>query len=207
MTIPFQWLLPPAAYLLGSVPFGLLLTRRFCGVDVRRQGSGNIGATNVRRVAGSRPALMTLAADVLKGYVPVLCALCLSDAGGADSHILVSMTALAAILGHMFPVYTGFRGGGKGVATTAGCFLCMSPMSLAVAVIVFVAAVGLTNRVSVGSLFAAVVLPVAVWIITGFAVYTGCAAIIAAGIAWRHWDNIQRLITGTEPRFRVGKDH
>lgn len=198
-----KWvLLPVAAYLLGSIPFGVLLARRFAGVDIRIQGSGNIGATNVRRVAGSKLAAATLLGDVLKGAVPVFMALAFEGSGRISRDVYVSVVALAAFSGHLYPVYMKFKSGGKGVATAAGCFLAISPGSALVSVFVFTLMVGWSQRVSVGSLCAAAVLPIAVWIMTGSAVLAGCAAITAAGIVSRHRDNIRRLINGTEPGFR-----
>ncbi|MDD2389310.1 MAG: glycerol-3-phosphate 1-O-acyltransferase PlsY [Desulfobacterales bacterium] len=202
-----KWaVLPAAAYLLGSIPFGVVLTRRFAGIDIRREGSRNIGATNVRRLAGSKLAALTLAGDVLKGAVPVYAAIFLSvfdQVAARDAY--VSVVALSALLGHLYPVYMKFKGGGKGVATAAGCFLIISPVSVVICVLVFMLMVRWSNRVSAGSLSAAAVLPAAVWAVTGSVIYAGCAVMTAAWIGYRHRDNVRRLINGTEPLFRDKK--
>lgn len=194
--------LPIFAYLLGSIPWGLVLTRLFTSVDIRRQGSGNIGATNVSRVAGSALGILTFAGDILKGAIPVFIAVILSSAayGGADPWL--SAVALAAFLGHLYPVFTGFRAGGKGVATAAGCFIVLSPFACLIALGVFILLVGVTRFVSVGSMGAAISLPLAVWFWTHSISLAGTAAVIGVCIIWRHSQNIKRLISGTEPRVR-----
>ena len=189
-------LLPPAAYLIGSVPFGLVFTRFFTKVDLRRQGSRNIGATNVRRTAGTFWGVLTLLCDALKGAVPVAVACHLS---AFDAY--PAMVALASFFGHLFPVYLGFKGGGKGVATAFGCFAVLSPMGLTVGLLVFVLLVCMTGRVSAGSLAGSAVLPLSVWKATGSAALVACAVILAAGIFLRHRENIRRLIAGSEPRL------
>jgi glycerol-3-phosphate acyltransferase PlsY len=187
------------AYMLGSIPWGLVLTRLFSGVDIRKVGSGNIGATNVRRAAGTRLALLAFIADFLKGAVPVWMASRLLDSPGLGREVLMSMVALAAFMGHLYPLYLRGKEGGKGVATAAGCFLVISPWGLGVSVLTFVLFVCLCNRVSAGSLAASAVLPLAVWYASGVWVWTACALIIAVWIFIRHRDNIVRLITGKEP--------
>jgi glycerol-3-phosphate acyltransferase PlsY len=197
-------LLPVFAYLLGSVPFGLIITKLFLSEDIRKAGSGNIGATNVRRMAGNIPGILTLFCDVGKGAFPVYLssALVVSESfSSPDSwaQLYIAITALSAFAGHLFPVYTGFKGGGKGVATAGGCFLFLSPFSLFVAVLVFILAVNLSNRASVGSLAGSLILPLAVWKASGSAILTGCAGVMTIGIFLRHHENIRRLIAGTEP--------
>ena len=195
--------LPLLAYLLGSIPWGLLLTRRFTPADIRRRGSGNIGATNVARVAGPAWGLATLGGDFGKGWAPVALAFYMDLPEAVIEPYAVSV-ALLAVLGHLFPVYTRLRGGGKGVATAAGGFFALSPSAVLIAAGVFLLALALTRRVSVGSLAAVAVLPLAVFGVTGSAVYGGGAAVAAALIFRRHSDNIRRLRDGTEPRFRFG---
>jgi len=194
-------LLPVFAYLLGSIPFGLVLTFLFSDVDLRREGSRNIGATNVRRTAGNRLGGITLLCDVLKGALPVYWGGMVVDVSTIPGQLFVSFIALAAIAGHFFPVYLKFRGGGKGVATTAGAFLVMAPVAILVALLVFTLCVCWFNRVSVASLAAAAVLPVAIWEATGSGVFTGSATWVAVAIFIRHKDNLNRLIKGTEPTF------
>ena len=188
------------AYLLGSIPFGLILTKRFASIDIRQKGSKNIGAANVRRVAGTMPAAFTLAGDLLKGALPVC--LVIYAMAGADKltgEIYLSIVALSAFLGHLYPVYMKFKGGGKGVATAAGCFIIISPIACFVAMLTFILFIFLSRRVSAGSLSGAVVLPVAVWLTSHSIPLTACAIITAIFIFFRHKDNIKRLLYGTEP--------
>ena len=201
LQIVLAWMLPPLAYLLGSIPFGVIIARRFAAVDIRSGGSGNIGATNVMRLAGVIPGLLTLAADILKGTVPVLLARILLPAAG---ELYVSVTVLAAVCGHMFSIYHRFRGG-KGVATTGGAFLAVAPTAVLIAAAGFALAAGLSRRVSPGSLLAAALLVPATGWVTHSTAYTLCAAAAAVLIALRHRSNIARLIRGCEPPFRAGK--
>ena len=190
------------AYLLGSIPFGLVLTRLFSTADIRRRGSGNIGATNVARVAGYRLGAGTLIADVLKGLLPVLLALAANRGAEPGGDILPAAAALAAVIGHMFPVYTGLRGGGKGVATTAGAFSGVSLWAVLIALVVFGVVVGRTRRVSAASIAASLSLPPALWVTTDSVIFLIAGIGAAALVALRHRDNIARLIAGTEPAFK-----
>ena len=192
-------ILPFFAYLLGSIPWGLVLTRLFTSINIRQEGSGNIGATNVRRVAGTTLGMLTLAGDILKGAVPVWLAVSLTDSNGFWASFYISLVAFAAFMGHLYPIYMKFKNGGKGVATAAGCFAVISPPALGVVILVFILFVCGFNRVSAASLGAAAVLPVAVWKATGSGVFTGCAAATAVFIGFRHKENIKRLLSGTEP--------
>jgi glycerol-3-phosphate acyltransferase PlsY len=192
--------LPLLAYLMGAIPCGLLLARRFARVDLRREGSGNIGATNVARVGGPALGLATLAADMLKALAPVWAA----SVWGA-SPVDPVVAAVAAVLGHTFPLYTRFRRGGKGVATTAGGFLWIAPSAVLCATAAFLVAVAISRRASVGSLAAALTLPVAVYAAAGSWTATAGAALAAILIFVRHADNIRRLAAGTEPVFRFGR--
>jgi glycerol-3-phosphate acyltransferase PlsY len=193
--------LPIVSYLLGSIPWGLILTRRFSGIDVRRNGSGNIGATNVYRLGGARLAILTLAADILKGLIPVWLAVSIAPENfGGD--LFCSAVALAAVLGHLFPIYLKFKEGGKGIAVAAGCFLLIAPVASTISIIVFILSVWLLNRVSLSSLIASILLPFTVWLTTGSVPITGGAGIVAGLIIIRHIPNIKRLISGTEHKFR-----
>jgi glycerol-3-phosphate acyltransferase PlsY len=185
-------------YLLGSIPCGLILTKRFASIDIRQKGSGNIGATNVRRVAGATLGAFTLAGDLLKGALPV-CLAVYAMAGTLMGEIYLSIVALSSFLGHLYPVYMKFREGGKGVATAAGCFIIISPIACIVATLTFILFIFLSNRVSAGSLSGAAVLPVAVWLTSHSIPLTACALITAIFIFFRHSDNIKRLLSGTEP--------
>lgn len=191
------------AYLLGSIPWGLVLTRLFAIADIRRHGSGNIGATNVARVAGPVLGLATLVGDFVKGWAPVALASYL-DLPPAGAELYTAALALLAVLGHLFPVYTRLRGGGKGVATAAGGFAALAPLAVLIALVVFVLVLALTRRVSAGSLAAAAALPPAVLSTTGSAVFCAGAVMAATLIFIRHAGNIRRLLAGTEPPFRLG---
>jgi len=195
-------LLPVAAYLLGSVPFGWIFARRFAAVDVRRLGSGNIGATNVGRVAGARLGLLTLSADLLKGYLPVLLAGLLAAPDAPWREAYVGGVALAAFFGHLYPAYFAFREGGKGVATAAGGLLAVSPASFLVSVAVFILAAGASRRVSLGSLAAAASAPVALAAVGRSLPLIGYGAVLCFFIFLRHRENLKRLREGTEPAFR-----
>ena len=195
--------LPLAAYLLGSIPWGLVLTRLFATADIRRCGSGNIGATNVARVAGPVLGLATLGGDFFKGWAPVVMASHL-ELPQAAAEPYAAALALLAVLGHLFPIYTRWRGGGKGVATAAGGFFGLAPPAVLIALGVFGLVLALTRRVSAGSLAAAAALPLAVLGATGSVLLCGGAVIAAALIFVRHTDNIRRLRAGTEPPFSLG---
>ena len=192
-------------YLLGSVPWGLILSRIFAREDIRLKGSGNIGATNVTRQIGVVPGLLTLAGDILKGALPVYLALVAFGPAGGSGDIYLAAVALAAFLGHLFPVYLKFRDGGKGVATAAGCFAVVSPAAVLAAGGVFIAMLFMARRVSVGSLSAAAFLPLAVWLSADSVIMTATAGIVALLIFIRHRDNLKRLLAGKEPEFRLKK--
>jgi glycerol-3-phosphate acyltransferase PlsY len=183
------------AYLLGSVPTGYLLGY-FAGVDVRRTGSGNVGATNVARVAGKWLGLLTLLGDAAKGFVPVLIALRL-DLGAA----LAGLVALAAFLCHLYPVFLKFRGG-KGVATALGALLALAPAAIGVLLLVFLIVALATRIISLASIVAAGMTPVAIWLLGYPTPVIGAVLLMALMTIWRHRENIQRLRAGAEPRFK-----
>jgi glycerol-3-phosphate acyltransferase PlsY len=196
------------AYLLGSIPFGYLLVRTFRGQDVRRSGSGNIGATNVAR---SSPALgvLTLLLDAAKGYLAVAVARNIYLGSGADNtegvRWIMCWAAVAAVAGHMFPVWLGFRGG-KGVATAVGAFLYLAPYAVLGALSVFLVAVVVTRYVSLGSVLGAVAFPLMVWWRYGSEFAPGMIALlggVSVLVIWRHHENIARLLAGTESRFQL----
>ena len=189
------------AYLLGSVPWGLVLTRLFTDIDILREGSGNVGATNVRRLAGNRLGVLTLLGDLLKGAFPVYCVALM---GGSMEGSLVAAqapVALVAFGGHLFPAYTRLRNGGKGVATAAGGLLALSPVAFGVTLAVFCLAVWHSRRISVGSLAAAGIMPIAVWVTTRSGWVAIITLVMAILIFIRHKDNIRRIRAGTEPRI------
>lgn len=190
------------AYLLGSIPWGVLLTRGFGAADPRRHGSGNIGATNVARVGGLGLGLATLAADMLKGLVPVW--LCMAwAADSSSSEVFPVAASLLSFFGHLFPVYSGLRGGGKGVATAFGGFSAIAPAAVLAAVCAFAVGFLISRRVSIGSLAAALALPFAVYATTASWMASAGAALASIFIFIRHAENIRRLIAGTEPIFNL----
>jgi len=198
--------LPLLAYLLGSIPFGLVLSALFHDQDIRSKGSGNIGATNVLRVAGARLGLLTLFLDAFKGALPVFMAIQLMESPDHPwGQAYLSLITLSAFIGHLYPLYLGLRGGGKGVATAWGCFLIISPVSALITLLVFVLMACVSNRASMASLSGSAVLPVVVWLATHSAVITLCAAMITGLIVFRHKDNILRLVQGTESTIRGNK--
>jgi glycerol-3-phosphate acyltransferase PlsY len=182
------------AYVIGSVPTGYLLGK-LRGVDVRTIGSGNVGATNVARAVGKSQGIITLIADAAKGYLPVFMALQL----GQDS-LTVALTAMAAFLGHLFPLFLNFQGG-KGVATGFGALLALAPVATLVLVVVFVLTVVATRIVSLGSLATAVAAPLSLWLFHQPPVIVVLGCFLGAMVMIRHRANIQRLLAGTEPRF------
>ena len=198
-----QWIgvlmLPLAAYLMGSIPFGLLIVRIVGRVDIRENGSGNIGATNVRRTVGTLPAVATLIGDIGKGFLPVWWAGALVGGHTPWVQAYVALVGLCALAGHLYPVFLKFRTGGKGVATAAGCLLAVSPGALGVSGLVFVMTACGLNRVSAASLAATATLPLTVWYATASPAFTLWAGLTAAWIWLRHRDNIRRLAAGTEP--------
>lgn len=188
-------IIPIVAYLLGSIPFGYLIVRGKSGADIRETGSGGTGATNVSRRAGKAAGILTLLLDAAKGSVAVL----IAKAFGGDDWVIAA-AAIAALVGHIFPVWLGFRGG-KGVATGVGIFVVLAPVALLCAGVVFVAIVLLTRYVSLGSITAAVLIPVLVWVQSDSRTLLVAAIVGAALIVFAHRGNIQRLASGTESRI------
>jgi len=197
--------IPIAAYFLGSIPFGLLLGKLFSGRDVRSAGSGNIGATNVARVAGPVAGILTLLLDAAKGALAVYLAARLSE----QSSTWMMIAGLCALVGHCFPIWLGFRGG-KGVATAAGVFLVLSPLSFLGAVILFVLVVLYWRFVSLGSISAAAAMPLLIYFLWAphhappYAVTFGSLG-AALLIVYKHDANIQRMVQGDEPKFSFSK--
>jgi len=189
-------LLLAAAYLLGSIPTGLLLGKAY-GIDVRKEGSGNIGATNLYRTIGRKVGVMTLVGDCLKGMLPVLA---VKFAGLPFEY--AAWVGLAAFCGHVFSLFLRFKGG-KGVATALGVFLALSPLAVAVALGVFVLLMLIWRYVSLGSICAAAVMPIAVWALDGGRVLIVVTMLIAVVVIIRHIENIKRLVAGTENRFKA----
>ena len=208
MNIAIYLALAVVAYLLGSIPFGLILVRIVRGEDVRLTGSGNIGATNVARSGGAKLGITTLLLDALKGYVAVLIALLASHRNsGVDLGLAASLAALCAILGHVFPVWLKFRGG-KGVATAVGAFVGLAPRAVLVVLAIFLVIVLISRYVSLGSIVASAVFPLLAFFLyrsesspAGLAVMLGASLLIIL----KHKTNIRRLLDGIENRLQFHK--
>lgn len=187
------------AYLLGSIPTGLLVARWAKGVDIRAVGSGNIGATNVGRGLGLRWGVAVLALDAGKGLLAVW----LAGRITGNSLVWMAAAALAAMAGNAFSIWLRFRGG-KTVATGTGAFALVAPLPLLAVAVVFALAAGVSRQISAGSIAAAATFPLAIWLIAHprwevVAVSIGTGALVL----WRHRENIRRIREGTEPRFTI----
>jgi acyl phosphate:glycerol-3-phosphate acyltransferase len=195
------------SYLLGSIPFGYL-AGRLAGTDIRQAGSGNIGATNVVRILGKGYGYPVFALDVLKGFGAVKISMLAAPGRPPDwnsPEILGILAAMSSVLGHMYPPWLKFKGG-KGVATSAGALLALTPVATLIGVAIWMIVFWLTRYVSLASVTAAVVLPVFILVLNWHdqnkvkpLVYS--SACVAAAVVWRHRSNLSRLMRGTEPRF------
>lgn len=181
-------------YLIGSIPFALVLAR-YRGLDLRKIGSGNLGAANVLRASGATAGVMVAVLDIGKGAVSVLLADQLSD-----GPTLPALAGLAAIVGHIYPIWLRFRGG-KGVATACGVFAVLTPLAAAPAFAAFIATVWMTRYVSLGSVVASVVLPPIAYVTRSPAPGVGVAIAASILIVFRHRSNLARLASGTERRI------
>lgn len=189
------------AYLVGSFPTSYLAGRLVRGIDLREHGSRNLGATNVYRVLGWKVAIPVALVDILKGALPVA-----YIAPRVSPALTVALlVGIAAIVGHVYPVFMRFRGG-KGVATAAGVMLGLTPWAMAASTLVWVLLVWLTGYVSVASMAGAVTLPIAAWFFyPGRREIIGLDVLVALAIIWFHRANIRRLMNGTESRFGRGR--
>ena len=185
-------------YLIGSLPLGYLVARRWAGVDLRRVGSGNVGATNVWRVSGPVLGAVVMAVDVAKGVAAVVVA-----GRVAPSEAAALTAGVAAVAGHIFPVWLGGRGG-KGVATACGVFALLAPLATVCGAIVFVLTTATTRLVSAGSVTAAATLPIAAAALGASGAVVAGSLATATLIVWRHRSNLRRVWRGTERRF--GRD-
>ena len=198
-------LIPFAAYFLGSIPFGLLLAKLFGGGDVRKAGSGNIGATNVARVVGPLAGILTLVLDTAKGAAAVWP----SGRVTNESAKWMMIAGFMVLLGHCFPVWLKFKGG-KGVATALGVFLALCPLAAVSALLLFLICVAYWRYVSLGSVAAAAAMPLLIYFLWAphhappIIIDVGTLA-IALLVIYKHDGNLQRLVEGTEPRFSLGK--
>lgn len=185
------------SYFLGAIPFGLIFGRMFSGIDVRTLGSGNIGATNVLRASGKMAAVLTLIADALKGLLPVLAARLLFQ----DDWITTG-SGIAAVLGHAFPVYLKFRGG-KGVATSYGVILAVAPWTGVLCLVIWLVAAYLWRYSSLAALLSFACYPVLTFTVSTPASHaSGLLSLFIFGmIYYRHRENIQRLLIGSESKI------
>lgn len=197
-----------AAYLLGSIPFGFLAAQAK-GIDIRSAGSGNIGATNALRVLGTPAGVFVLLMDALKGFAAVwLCAKILAGMNVAEPIIQTDriIAGIGAILGHNYTCWLKFKGG-KGIATTAGVYLALAPWAVLIGLVVFLVAVLVTRYVSVGSIAAAIALPVTIWVMAPNNLFLCIVSTLLGLLAiYKHKANIQRLAAGTEHRFGQKKE-
>ncbi len=195
------------SYLLGSIPFGYL-AGRLVGIDIRQAGSGNVGATNVVRVLGKRYGYPVFALDVLKGFGAVKIAILMAPGRPPEwnsPEIVGILAAMSSILGHLYPPWLKFNGG-KGVATSAGALLALTPVATLIGVAIWIIVFWLTRYVSLASITAAVVLPIVIVVVSSQDENKGkplvySSACVAAIVIWRHRSNLSRLMRGTEPRF------
>lgn len=184
------------AYLLGAIPVGYLMGKFLRGIDIRQHGSGNPGATNAFRVLGAGPGAVTFLLDTLKGLLPVLAAVRMGS-----SEATAVAVGMSAIAGHMYTIFLRFQGG-KGVATSAGVFAALLPGPAGLALAAFAAVFGATGYVSLGSIVAAIVLPLSALLMDASPLRLFCALTIGAFIIYKHRPNIRRLIDGTENKIR-----
>ena len=183
------------AYLIGSIPVGVILAR-IKGVDPRRVGSSNIGATNVARAAGKTVGILTLVGDIMKGLLPVVYVI---HSGQPPS--VIALSGMAVFLGHIFPLYLGFKGG-KGVATAVGVYLAIEPMAVFIALIVFIIVFIIWRYVSLSSLLAATSMPFIMLALNSEPQYIYLTCVVVILIIIKHRENIKRLKNRTEQKFR-----
>ena len=195
------------SYLLGSIPFGYL-AGKIAGIDIRKVGSGNIGATNVVRALGKRYGYTVFALDFLKGFGAVTISMSLvtdTRPEWISAEIIGIFAAVASVIGHSYPLWLKFRGG-KGVATSVGALFGLVPLAAVIAVIIWISIFWFTRYVSVASVVTAIALPFVILIMTRVNEIRGSALFyfsvgMAAVVIWRHHSNISRLMHGSEPRF------
>jgi glycerol-3-phosphate acyltransferase PlsY len=202
-----SWWLIPGAYLLGSISFSLLLVAHLEQKDIRGLGSGNAGATNVLRVSGAKAAVLTLLLDIVKGVLPVWVGLRLGVSGP-----VLGATAVAVVVGHVFPIYHGFRGG-KGVATAAGSLGALEPRALLASMLVFVVVLLVTRFVSIASILGVAAFPVVTTLFAGrLGIETApqwivlSSTTIALLVLLKHRTNLARVLKGTERRVNAPRE-
>ena len=186
------------AYLVGSIPIGVLLAR-LKGKDPRKTGSGNIGATNVMRSAGKVLGIATLIGDIMKGFIPTFIAMRLGE-----PDLFIALVGLAVFSGHLFPVFLKFKGG-KGVATGAGIYLAIHPLVILISFLIFVIVFIIWKYVSLGSLAGTAIIPLSFTVLKTPLEYILLSLLIACGVFIKHKDNIKRLLAGTENKVSLSK--
>jgi glycerol-3-phosphate acyltransferase PlsY len=187
-----------AIYLIAAIPTGVILSRLMGGEDVREKGSGNIGATNVYRVAGKLAGILTLIGDTMKGFLPLLA----YKSWLSPTPAQLGIASVVAIIAHCYPVYLKFEGG-KGIATALGIFLVLSPPVVLGAAVVFALAVGITRLVSLGSVLAIMSAPLLILLLDQPQAIFLTTLFITTLVVWRHRSNIRRILDGTENRFKA----
>lgn len=204
------------AYLIGSISFSVIFTKKFSGFDVRQKGSGNAGSTNVLRTAGKKPAILTLLCDILKGVIAIVIAyligkICKYDIG--KSAMLVQIAGICVVIGHTFPIFFGFKGG-KGVATSLGVLLITNWQIGLICLVFALVLMALTRMVSLGSIAAAILFPVLCFFISNnylvgdsstTITYLLFGIIMAVIVVFNHRTNIQRMANGTENKLVLKK--
>ncbi len=195
-----EWILPVLAYLFGSISSAIVVAKALGLPDPRTTGSGNPGATNILRSGGKAAAAVTLLGDVLKGVIPVLLARSVTD-----DALILALVAAMAYLGHLFPLFFGFRGG-KGVATAFGVYLALNPWMGLALVVTWMVTVLVSRYSSLAALVTAALSPLFAWQLLPGTPYTLMSVVLAALLFWRHRGNIQRLAAGQEDKIKLGAD-
>jgi len=190
-----------AAYLLGSIPFGLLISQKVAKLDITKVGSGNIGAANVAREVGLKWGIVTLLADTLKGFIPVICAQYLLGSSAEINEALTGLIGLAALLGHQFSMYHHFKGG-KGVATYLGVFLAISPISCFMCGMIFLVFILIWRYISLGSIVASLSMPLCLHFTGHSNIIIIFSLIISFLVILKHRENIRRLVHGNERKWQ-----
>lgn len=181
------------SYFMGSIPFSLIIARFFKGIDIRNHGSGNVGATNVLRTVGKKEAALALAADVIKGALPVLLATFILD------NFWIAAAVITVVMGHVFPIFAGFKGG-KGVATSLGALIVIVPSGVIISMLIWILVLAVFRYASLASIIAAIALPSICFGLKSPLAFTAAASICAIIILLKHTENIKRLIAGTESK-------
>lgn len=188
------------AYLIGAIPTGYLIAKKLKGIDIRKHGSGNVGATNVKRVVGKKAGLATLILDFLKGFLVVLGAVILFPKSQDPYQLVPVFTAMAAIVGHSRSIYIGFSGG-KSVITSLGAIIVLEPLAALIVALIAFATMKISRYVSVGSILGAALAPLIVWVLHGPLSHIVLALFISVYIIYLHRGNIQRLLKHQENRI------